>query len=254
MLGERASSATTSAASSKRSGATSGAATNCCRAETGNGETRHRHLDETRRKTSQRLVAQKRLEIHRPREAAALEEIHHPPAPAKPRPSAPRPVQDRAPQTSSVRTLAGSRVESAVSLIDHYVIRDGRVVRVPVENDEQLIAWAREFERCRLVKQTELPAAEVRVSTIFLGIDHNFSGGTPILFETMVFGPQTSAKSFFSGKAFDHHVSFDEFTQRHHTLDEALAEHDLTVNLVKDYIASIRKTVEDALQRSKEKR
>ena len=29
---------------------------------------------------------------------------------------------------------------------------------------------------------------EVRVSTIFLGIDHAFDGGPPMLFETMIFG------------------------------------------------------------------
>jgi hypothetical protein len=29
---------------------------------------------------------------------------------------------------------------------------------------------------------------EVRVSTVFLGLDHSFSGGPPLLFETMVFG------------------------------------------------------------------
>lgn len=28
-----------------------------------------------------------------------------------------------------------------------------------------------------------------KISTVFLGIDHAFDGGTPILFETMMFGP-----------------------------------------------------------------
>jgi hypothetical protein len=31
---------------------------------------------------------------------------------------------------------------------------------------------------------------EVIISTVFLGLDHSFSGGPPILFETLVFGGQ----------------------------------------------------------------
>lgn len=30
----------------------------------------------------------------------------------------------------------------------------------------------------------------VRVSTVFLGLDHNFFGGEPILWETMIFWPE----------------------------------------------------------------
>lgn len=29
---------------------------------------------------------------------------------------------------------------------------------------------------------------DVRVSTVFLGLDHNFVGGEPVLWETMIFG------------------------------------------------------------------
>ena len=32
------------------------------------------------------------------------------------------------------------------------------------------------------------PAGSVEVSTVFLGIDHSFGHGPPVLFETMVFG------------------------------------------------------------------
>lgn len=41
---------------------------------------------------------------------------------------------------------------------------------------------------CRIVKQTKLNQ-DILVSTVFLGLDHNFTGqGPPLLFETMVFG------------------------------------------------------------------
>jgi hypothetical protein len=48
--------------------------------------------------------------------------------------------------------------------------------------------WARDFERGH--RQVALDrVGRVKVSTVFLGIDHNFSGkGPPLLFETMVFG------------------------------------------------------------------
>jgi hypothetical protein len=54
------------------------------------------------------------------------------------------------------------------------------------------------------------------VSTVFLGIDHGFDGGPPVLFETMVFG----------GK-------FNEYMKRYSTYNGALEGHDETVLLVK---------------------
>ena len=54
-----------------------------------------------------------------------------------------------------------------------------------------VMVWARWFETAgesRIVAKTQLPN-DVRVSTVFLGLDHRFSlVGPPILFETMVFG------------------------------------------------------------------
>jgi hypothetical protein len=55
---------------------------------------------------------------------------------------------------------------------------------------EDLITWAKWIERTdeRRVALTE--TRDLRVSTVFLGLDHNFGvpwGTDPILFETMVF-------------------------------------------------------------------
>ena len=51
-----------------------------------------------------------------------------------------------------------------------------------------VLHWAEWFETAnRIVKQTVF-ANGTRVSTVFLGIDHSFSNGPPLLFETMVFG------------------------------------------------------------------
>jgi hypothetical protein len=50
-----------------------------------------------------------------------------------------------------------------------------------------LMTWAKFFEsRQGIVAKTAID--DVRVSTIFLGIDHNFGSGPPLLFETMIFG------------------------------------------------------------------
>ena len=57
---------------------------------------------------------------------------------------------------------------------------------------------------------------DVRVSTVFLGLDHSFGMGPPILFETMVFGGP-----------------FDQERDRYVTWDEAEAGHAAMVKRVK---------------------
>ncbi len=61
------------------------------------------------------------------------------------------------------------------------------------ENGEPMLApdlstWAKWFETSdRTVGKTKI--GESNISTVFLGLDHNYSGsGAPILWETMVFG------------------------------------------------------------------
>jgi hypothetical protein len=51
-----------------------------------------------------------------------------------------------------------------------------------------LFVWARWFEKAdRSVDETYV--GEVRVSTVFLALDHNhYSGNRPLLWETLVFG------------------------------------------------------------------
>lgn len=48
----------------------------------------------------------------------------------------------------------------------------------------------------------------VKVSTVFLGLDHNFGSGEPLVFETMVFGGP-----------------FDEECERYSTREQAIAGH-----------------------------
>ncbi len=71
----------------------------------------------------------------------------------------------------------------------------------PVDN---ILEWGKWFETAeRHVSFTKMWLS-VEVSTVFLGLDHSFDRGAPILFETMIFG----------GKQ-------DEYQERYHTWEEA---------------------------------
>jgi len=52
--------------------------------------------------------------------------------------------------------------------------------------------WARlaAIKEYQKVSDTTLPNG-VRVSTVWLGLDHSFRGGKPLIFETMVFPPDS---------------------------------------------------------------
>ncbi len=72
----------------------------------------------------------------------------------------------------------------------------------PVKTD--LMSWARQFElpAIRTVKKEKIGESEV--STIFLGIDHGWEGGPPVLWETMVFdGKLDQEQDRCSGKRAD---------------------------------------------------
>lgn len=64
-----------------------------------------------------------------------------------------------------------------------YYVLDGHT---PTRCDD-MQSWARWFENAdRQVARDEING--VTISTVFLGIDHSFGHGSPVLFETMVFG------------------------------------------------------------------
>lgn len=53
---------------------------------------------------------------------------------------------------------------------------------------EDLITWAKWMEETPRRHVADNNVNGIRVSTIFLSIDHQFGGGPPLLFETLVFG------------------------------------------------------------------
>lgn len=77
-----------------------------------------------------------------------------------------------------------------------------------------LMDWARWQETAdRRVAKTDI--GEITISTVFLGLDHNFGLGPPILFETMIFGG-----------------SLDQEMDRYCTWEEAEAGHEAMVQRV----------------------
>lgn len=52
----------------------------------------------------------------------------------------------------------------------------------PISRDE----WAALWTECRAGGRTEV--GDATVSTVYLGLDHSFGDGPPLIFETMVFG------------------------------------------------------------------
>jgi hypothetical protein len=88
-------------------------------------------------------------------------------------------------------------------MADKYYL-DGKT---PVRCDS-LEEWARKFEVVdRHVAQDEVGG--IRISTVFLGIDHNhFAGGKPLLFESMIFGGAHDGKQ-------DRYSTWEEAEQGH---------------------------------------
>jgi len=93
---------------------------------------------------------------------------------------------------------------------DKYIL-DGKTP-VPIYDLHKWVKWCQ--KNSRIVKRTKL--LDVLVSTVFLGMDHQFGQGEPILFETMIFGG-------------DH----DEFQERYSTWEQAEAGHEAAVKKVK---------------------
>lgn len=70
----------------------------------------------------------------------------------------------------------------------HYILDENRKV---IEAD--LMTWARWFQDSKEKRRVALfEQGGIRVSTVFLGLDHNYDDGPPILWESMIFGGPNS--------------------------------------------------------------
>lgn len=91
---------------------------------------------------------------------------------------------------------------------NHYILQGRQAVSV------DLMTWAKWFEISnRRIGEDVLHG--VRVSTVFLGLDHNWGEGPPLIFETMIFGGW-----------------HDDYQERYSTYEEAEAGHRRALILV----------------------
>lgn len=90
-----------------------------------------------------------------------------------------------------------------------YYILDGKKVILC----DDVLEWGKFFEKAErhVADDTE---NDVRVSTVFLGIDYSFGQGSPLLFETMVFGGEhdgdTDRYSTWEEAEFGHKIMCDK--------------------------------------------
>jgi hypothetical protein len=93
---------------------------------------------------------------------------------------------------------------------DKYILDGKRAVIEP-----NLMKWAIWFETADRAVAKDL-IDDVRISTVFIGIDHQFGNGPPLIFETMIFGGP-----------------HDQYQTRSSTWDEAEAQHAEAIALVR---------------------
>lgn len=97
--------------------------------------------------------------------------------------------------------------------MDKYIFENG-IVRL----EPDLLVWALWFEshERRLLRSI---VGRSRVSTVFLGMDHRYDEGTPLLFETMIFG---------------HIETLNERCWRYETALLARRHHEVVVEMLKE--------------------
>jgi len=103
--------------------------------------------------------------------------------------------------------------------VDYYD-REGNAYDLDIRDprDQRVLEWLWSDDY-RRVEVTEVGA--VRVSTVFLPLDHNLGGDVPLIFETMIFGGD-----------------LDQECWRYATEAEAVAGHQEAVDLVSLFAAA----------------
>jgi len=83
--------------------------------------------------------------------------------------------------------------------VHYYVLDDDGHPRAV----DDVLVWARWFETADRTVAVDQVSETVRVSTVFLALDHNYGGeGAPVLWETMIFGgPHDGAMWRYASRA-----------------------------------------------------
>jgi len=121
-----------------------------------------------------------------------------------------------------------------------WILDENRVPKIAADMDEWANFMQRDFEERSRVGNTE--TATMWVSTVFLGVDHNYrNDGPPILFETMVFSREKYPREFRGKIGWSRE---DFHTYRYATWDDALTGHNTTVRRIEkleaDALAGIK--------------
>lgn len=117
-------------------------------------------------------------------------------------------------------------------------ILDERGLAIPCDN---IYVWGEFMENGRVKYHKLDEVAGLRISTVFLGIDHNFNpGGEPLLWETMVFDDENATHESFTDVKGERHqyISTPDLIQGRFTfMDDAYAYHN---GLVDGYRAKLK--------------
>ena len=91
---------------------------------------------------------------------------------------------------------------------DHYILEGKKAVNT------DLMTWAKWYETAERHVAQKIGKNGVRVSTVFLGLNHQWGNGPPQLFETMIFGGE-----------------HDQYQERCETWEQAEAMHKTACDL-----------------------
>lgn len=129
-------------------------------------------------------------------------------------------------------------IEDKENLTGKYKFIDGKVIPEP-----NLFKWAEWFEEAHkkektLIKRTIIE--NIRISSIFLGLDHDFArvarplpeNYQPLIFETMIFDDNKKSKI----------EDLNNFQERYRTIEETIKRHNELVETVKKFLSWYKKT------------
>lgn len=111
--------------------------------------------------------------------------------------------------------------------------------------------WGQRFQDMdyKRVALTEFPDGRL-VSTVWLGLDHNWGAGPPAIFETMVFGGEIKGKIEITG--FGERMGFqsrdEELCERYATEEEARAGHERICAAIRQMRVSLDLAIADAVE------
>lgn len=98
-------------------------------------------------------------------------------------------------------------------MLGNYILDENRT---PIEEPD-IIKWGAWMKTSdRTIRKTHV--GKVWVSTVFLGLDHNFCGGPPLLYETMIF------------------EMGDEYQERYATEQEAIEGHERALQVARECV------------------